>query len=118
MRQASQASKTRVLRLKEPLSVRTVQFCRIGRAEPHNPAGISAHATHKQHRPRFYTAWIISGQRQRRNVPNSDIAAPMTVNVLADLQGQRHGLELFFPLFRGFGGRSFLPFLMELFHLV
>ena len=62
MRQASQASKTRVLRLKEPLSVRTDQFCRIGRAELHNPAGISAHATHKQHRPRFYTAWVISGQ--------------------------------------------------------
>jgi hypothetical protein len=61
MRQASQASKTRVLRLKEPLSVRTDQFCRIGRAEPHNPAGISAHATHKQHRPRFYTAWTHSG---------------------------------------------------------
>jgi hypothetical protein len=62
MRQASQASKTRVLRLKEPLSVRTDQFYRIGRAEPHNPAGISAHATHKQHRPRFYTAWTRSGQ--------------------------------------------------------
>jgi hypothetical protein len=61
MRQASQASKTRVLRLKEPLSVRTDQFYRIGRAEPHNPAGISAHATHKQHRPRFYTAWVIGG---------------------------------------------------------
>jgi hypothetical protein len=61
MRQASQASKTRVLRLKEPLSVRTDQFCRIGRAEPHNPAGISAHATHKQHRPRFYTAWTHCG---------------------------------------------------------
>jgi hypothetical protein len=59
MRQASQASKTRVLRFKEPLSVCTDQFCRIGRAEPHNPAGISAHATHKQHRPRFYTAWVI-----------------------------------------------------------
>jgi len=61
MRQASQASKTRVLRLKEPLSVRTDQFYRIGRAEPHNPAGISAHATHKQHRPRFYTAWTHLG---------------------------------------------------------
>ena len=61
MRQASQASKTRVLRFKEPLSVCTDQFCRIGRAEPHNPAGISAHATHKQHRPRFYTAWTQSG---------------------------------------------------------
>ena len=62
MRQASQASKTRVLRLKEPLSVRTDQFCRIGRAEPHNPAGISAHATHKQNRSRFYTG--APGDRQ------------------------------------------------------
>jgi hypothetical protein len=54
MRQASQASKTRVLRLKEPLSVRTEQFCRIGRAEPHNPAGISAYADHK-HTERVFT---------------------------------------------------------------
>jgi len=54
MRQASQASKTRVLRLKEPLSVRTDQFCPISRAEPHNPAGISAHATHK-HTERVFT---------------------------------------------------------------
>jgi hypothetical protein len=66
MRQASQASKTRVLRLKEPLSVRTDKFYRIGRAEPHNPAGISAHATHKQHRPRFYTAWVIRDQATSR----------------------------------------------------
>jgi hypothetical protein len=68
MRQASQASKTRVLRLKEPLSVRTDQFYRIGRAEPHNPAGISAHATHKQHRPRFYTAWGNNGQTSLRTL--------------------------------------------------
>jgi hypothetical protein len=27
-----------------------------------NPAGISAHATHKQHRSRFYTAWTQSGR--------------------------------------------------------
>ena len=54
MRQASQASKTRVLRLKEPISVRTDQFRRIGRAEPHNPAGISAYAAHK-HTERVFT---------------------------------------------------------------
>jgi hypothetical protein len=58
MRRASQAPKTCVLRLKEPLGVRTDRFWRMGCAKSHNPAGISARATHRHNRPRFHTAWI------------------------------------------------------------
>ena len=49
----------RALRLKEPLSVCTDRFCRIGRAKLHNTAGISAYTTHQHNRPRFHTAWVI-----------------------------------------------------------
>jgi hypothetical protein len=60
MRRTSKAPKTCVLRLKEPLGVRTDRFWRMGRAKSHNPAGISARATHRHNRPRFYTAWVIN----------------------------------------------------------
>ena len=62
MRRASQAPKTYVLRLKEPLGVRTDRFWRMGRAKSHNPAGICARATHQHKRPHFDTAWVTTGR--------------------------------------------------------